>query len=811
MTDSNFYKKEWHPQFSTYYCSGSGKNHREEKVCQKKGVAPPTYYCKGIYENGRQHLDDELLKLDALLELQVLKHRQQSANTSDEKGQDLFRGLCITEEDVNRVIKERPGSETAPKRKTLADQVKNHRERLVAKIENSLKKGVYLPICHLASMFQLGSFEWDTIIICLAPEVDLKYETLYAYLQDDVTKKQPSVNLILDLSGLNGEERLDERESFLEHSPLLKYGLVTFIDDGNGTDGEAGSSKPLLSRCLKLDDRIADFLLGFEGMDSRLFSFAHLVHPRTEWESLVMEDSLKQRLMRLADNCLQDSGRSMQRYVFYLQGPYGAGKKAAAAAFCRHLQVPLILVDTRDLLLLWNRDSAADFVKVVRRLFRETLLQPAAIYFEGFDRLAADSGKGARGDSDLLSACRKRIIEAVQEFAFITFFAGETDWHSRGGIEGQKFINILFPVPSFPLRKQLWKQSLNGRFTLNPGIDIDAIANTFQFTAGQIRDAVEEAANRAVLREEKNDSGSPGAIHTEDLYRGCHSQSNQKLSEMAQKVKPKYSWTDIMLPMDKLQQLQDICNHVKYRQMVYREWGFGAKLSLGKGLNVLFSGPSGTGKTMSAEIIAGRLGLVLYKIDLSNVVSKYIGETEKNLNRIFKEAETANCILFFDEADALFGKRSEVKDSHDRYANIEIGYLLQKMEEHEGVVILATNFLKNIDEAFKRRIHFSIYFPFPDEGYRLKIWQNIFPPQMPGSKDIDFEFLAKKFKLSGGNIKNIAVNAAFLAAGDSPQMGMSHALLAAKRELQKMGKHCSPSDFGKYYDLISSRAGDENE
>jgi SpoVK/Ycf46/Vps4 family AAA+-type ATPase len=214
---------------------------------------------------------------------------------------------------------------------------------------------------------------------------------------------------------------------------------------------------------------------------------------------------------------------------------------------------------------------------------------------------------------------------------------------------------------------------------------------------------------------------------------------------------------------------------------------------------------------MSAEIIARNLGLELYKIDLSNVVSKYIGETEKNLNRVFKEAETANCILFFDEADALFGKRSEVKDSHDRYANIEIGYLLQKMEEHEGVVILATNFLKNIDEAFKRRIHFSVDFPFPDELYRLKIWQNIFPPQMPGGKDIDFQFLAKRFKLSGGNIKNIAVNAAFLAAENSREVSMHHVVRATARELQKIGRHCSQSDFGKYYDLISPMAGDEIE
>ncbi|MCP5104024.1 MAG: ATP-binding protein, partial [bacterium] len=189
---------------------------------------------------------------------------------------------------------------------------------------------------------------------------------------------------------------------------------------------------------------------------------------------------------------------------------------------------------------------------------------------------------------------------------------------------------------------------------------------------------------------------------------------------------------------------------------------FDRKISLGKGLNVLFSGPSGTGKTMAAEILANELGLDFYKIDLSCVVSKYIGETEKNLAGIFKEAQTANAVLFFDEADALFGKRSEIKDSHDRYANIEINYLLQEMEQHEGIVILATNFRRNIDDAFSRRVHFSLDFPFPDEEYRLGIWRKIFPHEAPKSPDIDLEFLAGRFKMSGGSIKNIALYAAFL-------------------------------------------------
>jgi len=254
-----------------------------------------------------------------------------------------------------------------------------------------------------------------------------------------------------------------------------------------------------------------------------------------------------------------------------------------------------------------------------------------------------------------------------------------------------------------------------------------------------------------------------------------------------------------------LEHLREVCAHVKHRHRVFADWGFGGKISLGKGLSALFVGPSGTGKTMASEVIAGELGLDLFKIDLSCLVSKYIGETEKNLSRVFEEAEQSNAILFFDEADSVFGKRSEVKDSHDRYANIEVNYLLQRMEEYEGVVILASNYQRNIDEAFTRRIRFIIEFPFPDDDYRRRIWGKVFPEHTPLAEDIDFEFLAHKLKLSGGNIRNIALGAAFLAAGcGGGRVEMGHVVCAAKREFQKMGRLLVRSDFDEYFDLVGS-------
>jgi SpoVK/Ycf46/Vps4 family AAA+-type ATPase len=250
-----------------------------------------------------------------------------------------------------------------------------------------------------------------------------------------------------------------------------------------------------------------------------------------------------------------------------------------------------------------------------------------------------------------------------------------------------------------------------------------------------------------------------------------------------------------VLPETQIEMLRELVNMVQVRPLVLDEWGLGRKLTAGQGVSALFSGPPGTGKTLAAQIMAHQLGIDLYRIDLSTMVSKYIGETEKNLERIFTDAAQSNAILFFDEADTIFGKRSEVKDAHDRYANIEVGYLLQRMESYSGISILATNLRANLDDAFTRRLQFIINFPFPDEEYRLKIWEVLIPPDMPRAEDLDLKVMADRFKLAGGSIRNILVSAAFLAASNGGKVEMSHLMHGARRELQKMGKLLTESDF----------------
>jgi SpoVK/Ycf46/Vps4 family AAA+-type ATPase len=307
--------------------------------------------------------------------------------------------------------------------------------------------------------------------------------------------------------------------------------------------------------------------------------------------------------------------------------------------------------------------------------------------------------------------------------------------------------------------------------------DVRALATQFRFHPGQIRRAAELARRH-----------SEGRPAPDDLLRACREQTHLEVSALARKVESRADWDDLVLPKDRKMQLGELCDHVRNRGLVYDIWGLGASIPYGRGLNALFSGPPGTGKTMAASIVAGELGLDLYRIDLAGIVNKYIGETEKNLAKVFAQADGANLVLFFDEADALFVKRTEIRDSHDRFANIEIGYLLQKLEEHEGVVILATNLRRNLDDAFLRRFQYTVEFPLPSEKERLLLWQRIWPEGIRLDAAIGAEGLARQYELSGGAIRDIAVTAAFLAAADSGVVRPAHIARAVQREYQKMGK-----------------------
>lgn len=710
-----------------------------------------------IYKNNLEHLLNELNRIDLIVRAHYGKCK------SDHQEGDYLQGLYVSEDEVNSILQASP-YELKAEAQTDAEleKIKALTGEINARKTESLKQGKQLRLHILSELFHLQPLEVDALLICLVPELDLRYEKLYSYLQNDVTKKRPTVDLVLKLLCVSLEEQFWAREVFSQSAPLVKNRLVYL-----GGDGQEGQL-PLLSRSIKVDERIISFLLGSDDIDPRIRNFSTIEEPKKSFSDLIQDAENKKALNEL----IIDADVPL---IFFFYGPYGTGKKMTAEAVCKELGMTLLLVDSSCL--------KKEPFETLNLVLREALLQNSSVYLDGFDMVLKDEIAGAAASGLLLE---------MDNFPYMVFLAGEQTWQPAGILKNHRFIIHPFPLPSFPLRKKLWASFLNGE-----DVDIDALANKFKFSGGQIRDAISTARN--ILMAKK-----PGdaKLSMEVLNQGCKAQSNRNLVAFARKIEPHYRWEDIVLPNDIKKQLKEISAYIKYRGIVYTDWGFDKKFSLGKGMNALFTGPSGTGKTMSAEIIAKDAGLDLYKIDLSNVVSKYIGETEKNLSKIFKEAETSNAILFFDEADALFGKRSEVKDAHDRYANIEIGYLLQKMEEFEGVVILATNLSKNIDDAFLRRILFVIEFPFPDENQRELIWTGIFPKGAPCAKDIDYRFFAQRLKLAGGNIKNIALSSAFYAAEESCEIGMHHIMRAAKREYVKMGNPFLKEEFEPYYKMI---------
>jgi AAA+ superfamily predicted ATPase len=718
------------------------------------------------FSDSLTHLLAEMERIDLLMRFQVARQRKLSGE--DEQ----FRGLYIQEHEVDALLQKPIGVPqwfasglewpTGP-----ASEIGMLEHCIEQRRQASLRQGIELRLERLRQLFELDPFDIDVLLVCMAVEFDLRYEKLYAYLQDDVSKKRPGVGLIFNLLAPTLELSIKARRRLQAEAPLLRFHLVEMLED------PAQPRSPLLSKYLKADDRIAQYLLGADGVDERIRPFVEYVDSRCvpQPDPLELDEDTRQGLMSFA--AIASESRPL---VLHLQGGSSLDKLRMAEALCHCRNQFLLVADLERLVV----ESDSEFNKILALIHREARLGDAALFWKSAHSLNTDQRRSAF----------VIFMESLKGGCPISFVDSETGVNPADAPQGIIYHAVALPQPGFIRRGRIWRSALAGREAdIEPG-DIGEFAVKFKFSHSEVHGVVATAANLARWR----DPDKP-RITSRELYEACRMHSNQKLSTLAHKVLSRYSWNDIVLPQDRTEQLREICNHVKYRDRVYSDWGFDRKLAMGKGLCVLFAGPSGTGKTMAADIIAGELGLDLYKIDLSTVVSKYIGETEKNLSRIFDEAETSNAILFFDEADALFGKRSEVKDSHDRYANIETGYLLQRMEEHEGIVILASNFRKNMDEAFVRRLHFTVEFPFPTEEDRNRIWESVWPEATPRDPGMDLKFLARRFQITGGNIRNIALSAAFLAADDNGIVGMRHLIRATQREYQKMGKLVPESDF----------------
>ncbi len=712
------------------------------------------------YATTHEYLDDVWRLLALRLHRLVLRMRLLRGSSADE----AFLGLFLSDGEIDTVLHALHGA-TVPvgdddieMETTITELAAEFAARL-AVTPDTLRPRT------LARLFDLTPDAVELLLLLLAPEVDSRFARVYAYLQDDVSRRFLTPGLALQLLPGMSAMTAAGRGLFTADSPLLQARLMRVCDECENRQ------VPLIERPLKLDDRIVEFLLEHDSLDPALIDLVELSAPRDITTRLFVEPALHQQLQHVAD--LWQNGDTTPVLIW---GRPGSGKHDAAHLLAAAVQRPLLTLDAERL----ARRAIDAIPSLVQTALREAYLRQAVLHVRHADAL--DGG------------ARAAVLGHQRSGTVLT---AQVAWPLHD--QATAPIIVHFPVPAFSLRQTLWRASLNGQAP--PGNPLPAeLAGRFRLTPGQITRAVQAAQHSAWLR-----AGPAAVPDRADLFDGCRQQSNPGLAQLARKVISPFGWSDLVLPDVQKTLLRAIESQVRHRHVVFDQWGFERKLGLGGGLNALFTGPSGTGKTMAAGILAHSLGVDMYKIDLSGVVSKYIGETEKNLNRIFEEASSANVVLFFDEADALFGKRSEVRDAHDRYANIEISYLLQKMEEYDGIAILATNFSQNLDEAFTRRMHFVVEFPFPAAADRELIWRGLFPAEAPRAGDIDFAFLASQFELSGGHIKNCVVTAAFLAAADGMPIGMHHLVQAVARELGKLGRPLTRTNFGDFYRLARIR------
>jgi hypothetical protein len=721
------------------------------------------------YADSIDHLADELARLDLLLRRALLLARRPAVPAAAEE----LRGLVVSDAEVEAVLSQgrvlggrwRPAPNDAGLQ-AIEKQLAEVRARIDARRELTRRAGRPLALPHLAHRFALSPAEVDLLLVAVAPELETRYESLYAYLQVDVTRKRPSADLALNLVCRSEREKLFARRLLAPDARLVRHRLIELCD-------EAQDRQPtLLRRFLRPEDAVVRHLLGHPAAPT---GPGELVSFETGDEELEVGSATRVRLHDLADRL----GRHGEgRVVVRLIGQSAPALRAAAGALCHALDRRMLcaeLVSVRD-----DEPRAAGLV-------RDALLADAALVISGDE--APEPGAEARPRGSEGAALWRHL----HEFAAPLLLLGPPTAFSGLSAPAPAWRLEVEP-PDFSLRRRAWETSLNDRAD---GVDLGRLADAFRFGGEQVRRAVALAGGLAALR----DPGDPRPRQS-DLLEAGRALSTPHLSRLAVRVEPRYGWDDLVLPDARAQQLRHVAARIQHRRLVHGDWGFGNKLSRGRGLNVLFTGPSGTGKTMAAEVLAGDLGLDLYQIDLSTIVSKYIGETEKNLSAVFREAEECQTLLFFDEADALFGKRTEVQDAHDRYANIEVNYLLQRLEQYEGVVVLATNLQRNLDDAFLRRMQDVIEFPCPDEALRERIWRGHFPPLAPRSEDIDFPFLAKQFKVTGGQVKNIVLHAAFLAAQEGRPIAMHDLILGTQAELQKQGRLAVKSDFGRYFDVL---------
>ena len=691
------------------------------------------------YESQEEFLHDVAAEIDHRLYLHY-KYHQWVGPQNDMKN---MLGLVITRHEFEHNL-----SKAAEER--LIDKCDSDEKSELEVIRDVLENRINLtdpeafPAVKLIKRFDLGFQERSAVFLSFFAENSDKYRKIIAYLQDDVAKGTPGIALLSDVFG-DEVDIASMRRKFIEKSPFLSL----FSDE------------KLLKGLLGLKKEVLAFLNGSEELEAGF----KLVKP-DESKKLLIRQDIGERI---------DAVFNVDKSAIYISGSKGIGRSYMAERAAS---------DHGDSCLIADLSYSSKKVEMLAEADMLSRLFNAILVVKGIE-------EKADGETEPPTRTVAEKLESIQPYRSPMFVISEKIQHLHPLLSS---ISIDLEDTTVDERITLFKHYIDG-VELEESVSIEETAVKFHFTPLQVKGACERL--KGIYSIEKR------PLTAETVSECCYGEVVTRLERLARKVRGKYSWEDIVLPDSIKRLVRQAIAHVKFHHKVYSEWGFEKKLTYGTGVSILFAGVPGTGKTMCAQIMAHDLNMEIFKVNLSQIVSKYIGETEKNLQEIFAEAKNSNCILFFDECDSLFGKRTnEVKDANDKNANVESAYLLQQIEEYDGVCVLATNLLQNIDEAFMRRITFIVHFPFPDAEARNEIYLRTFPKGMPLSDDIDWDFISKTFEISGGYIKNIVLSASFLAAEEGSIVSMKHMVNAAVDELKKSGMVVVRELLAEYADLL---------
>ncbi len=698
----------------------------------------------------REALGPELARLDLLIQREILRLRARYELTLDE-----FRGLYISDRAVDELIHAARRSDDDPTAQALTERAR----ALLS--ERAGSAGDESPWATLGRALGLSDAERDLVLVALAPELDPKYETLFAYLNNDVTRKLATAELAGRLFADSVEERAAVRGALAPDARLMALGILEFAP--------ATREAPRAQRGLRLAQPLVDWLQGLPYVPERLVGIARLAAQPAPFSL----PSPQAAYYAAGD-------------IFPVLVVTAASAEEAQGEAQRGLAgEPALAFDLRAL-----RTSATP-LEIASALEQMCALFGLTLFASPLDAVFDADGRALEAPA----AALERICARVRRVVLTG--SASLRWRDAIGCQPRaaRAVELRLPPSDALQRAAAWRETLGphaARF------DVEALADRFALSAGRIAMAVQRAFDRA---------GFDGReLPTqEELFEAARAGSAEGSEGVVRLLQTPFSWDDLVVPPAVRRRLEDVVRAIELRPKVLDQWGFARRMAGARGVKVMFAGASGTGKTMAAAIVARALGLEVHRIQLASVVSKYIGETEKNLDRAFDAASRSNAVLFIDEADALFGKRSEVKDAHDRYANVETAYLLQKMEDHDGIVVLATNLADNIDEAFSRRMHFVVEFPVPDAASRERLWRGMFPAEAPRAANVDFPFLARQFTLAGGDIRNIVLDAAYAAAQQSRPIGMADLLRAVARQYAKRGKVPTASEFREYFDLLGEK------